>query len=60
MTTQSNATVVAESAQRARTIALASALLLSAIGVVLLARWIDAHPQSPVIATAQEDRVTIG
>jgi tetratricopeptide (TPR) repeat protein len=55
MTTQSNATVVAKTAQRGRTIGLVSVLLLGAIGVVFLARWIDAHPQAPVMATAQED-----
>jgi len=55
MTMQTDAIVIAKTAQRARTMGLASVLLLGAIGVVLLARWIDAHPQTPVIATAQED-----
>jgi len=55
MTTQTNATAVARSAARGRTAVLASALFLGALGVVFLARWIDAHPQTPVIATAQED-----
>src|SRR4029078_3881517 len=40
---------------RGRTAVLCLAMILGIVGVVLLARWVDAHPQVPVITSAEEE-----
>ncbi|HEY6230168.1 MAG TPA: hypothetical protein VIW64_02780 [Pyrinomonadaceae bacterium] len=40
---------------RGRTAVLCLAMLFAIAGVVLLARWVDAHPQVPVITSAEEE-----
>lgn len=40
---------------RGRTAVLCLAMLLGIAGVVLLARWVDTHPQVPVITSAEEE-----
>src|ERR1044072_8966052 len=40
---------------RGRTIVLCLTILLGIAGVVLLASWIDKHPQVPVITSADEE-----
>ena len=40
---------------RGRTAVLCLAMLLGIVAVVLLARWVDVHPQVPVITSAEEE-----
>src|SRR6185369_11847222 len=53
MTSKTNSP--ANFSHRGRTAVLCLAMLLGIVGVVLLARWVDVHPQVPVITSAEEE-----
>src|SRR6185369_194337 len=53
MTSKTNSP--ANFSHRGRTAVLCLAMLLGIVGVVLLARWADTHPQVPVITSAEEE-----
>jgi hypothetical protein len=55
MTRQRNSQTIAISSNRRRTAALGSVILFGIAGVVLLAKWMDAHRQTPVTASAEEE-----
>ncbi len=55
MNGERNAKVIGTVSNRRQTAGLCAVILVGIASIVLLARWMDAHPQVPVIASAQEE-----
>lgn len=55
MTGQRNSKTIRSLSNRARTAALCSVIVLGIAGIVLLAKWTDAHSQTPITAAADEE-----